>query len=81
MRQLALGVRLRAACGIRELLAGAERRDFVRPAGPSRDPLWLWGNRGCGKTHLLQAVCAAAGATAPGETPGNGGVLSVGSFG
>ena len=24
--------------------------------------LWLWGRRGTGKTHLLQAACAAAGA-------------------
>ncbi len=23
-------------------------------------PLWLWGSHGSGKTHLLQAVCAAA---------------------
>lgn len=22
--------------------------------------IWLWGRRGCGKSHLLQAVCAAA---------------------
>jgi DnaA family protein len=26
----------------------------------------LWGSRGCGKTHLLQAVCAAAGAAPAG---------------
>jgi DnaA family protein len=28
---------------------------------PSAVPLWLWGASGSGKTHLLQAVCAAAG--------------------
>lgn len=27
-------------------------------------PLWLWGASGTGKTHLLQAVCAAAGEAA-----------------
>jgi DnaA-homolog protein len=31
---------------------------------PSTAPLWLWGARGSGKTHLLQAVCAAAGEAA-----------------
>lgn len=32
--------------------------------GSSREPVWLWGNPGCGKTHLLQAACAAAGEAA-----------------
>ena len=27
-------------------------------------PIWLWGANGAGKTHLLQAVCAAAGESA-----------------
>ncbi len=31
---------------------------------PSAAPLWLWGAGGSGKTHLLQAVCAAAGEAA-----------------
>ena len=31
---------------------------------PGTAPLWLWGVRGTGKTHLLQAVCAAAGEAA-----------------
>ena len=31
---------------------------------PSTTPLWLWGAAGSGKTHLLQAVCAAAGESA-----------------
>lgn len=62
MRQLPLAVRLRdvavfetfepgpngAAVG---LLADPEK------AGPS---LWLWGPEGSGKTHLLQAACAAS---------------------
>ena len=31
---------------------------------PSTTPLWLWGAAGSGKTHLLQAVCAATGESA-----------------
>lgn len=31
---------------------------------PGTAPIWLWGARGSGKTHLLQAVCAAAGESA-----------------
>jgi len=31
---------------------------------PGAAPLWLWGSPGSGKTHLLQAVCAAAGEAA-----------------
>lgn len=31
---------------------------------PNAAPLWLWGTKGTGKTHLLQAVCAAAGEAA-----------------
>jgi DnaA family protein len=31
---------------------------------PGAAPLWLWGASGTGKTHLLQAVCAAAGEAA-----------------
>jgi DnaA family protein len=27
--------------------------------GPGADPIWIWGSAGCGKSHLLQAVCAA----------------------
>src|SRR5258705_549167 len=37
----------------------------LRP--PSIVPLWLWGGSGTGKTHLLQAVCAAAGEAAAAE--------------
>ena len=31
---------------------------------PGSAPMWLWGAHGTGKTHLLQAVCAAAGEAA-----------------
>jgi DnaA family protein len=29
-------------------------------AGAGRDPIWLWGEAGAGKTHLLQAACRRA---------------------
>jgi DnaA family protein len=32
--------------------------------GLGRDPVWIWGNPGSGKSHLLQAVCAARGDSA-----------------
>ena len=64
MRQLALGVRLRANAVFASFSPGLNAEILSALRGPSRDPVWLWGNRGCGKTHLLQAVCAAAGDTA-----------------
>jgi DnaA-homolog protein len=62
MRQLPLGVRLRDTARLDSfvpgrnaevvgLLSGAER--------PAPRVLWIWGRRGTGKTHLLQAACAA----------------------
>jgi DnaA-homolog protein len=61
MRQLALGVRLRAHAVFASFAAGPNAEILAALEGTSRDPLWLWGSRGCGKTHLLQAVCAATG--------------------
>jgi DnaA family protein len=61
MRQLALGVRLRANAVFASFSAGQNAEILSALKGPGCDPIWLWGNRGCGKTHLLQAVCAAAG--------------------
>jgi len=66
MRQLALGVRLRAAAVFASFSPGPNSEVIAALRGPSRDPVWLWGNRGCGKTHLLHAVCAEAGAAEPG---------------
>ncbi len=68
MRQLALGVRLRAAAVFASFSPGLNREVLAALRGPGREPVWLWGSRGSGKTHLLQAVCAEAGAAAPGET-------------
>ena len=61
MKQLALGVRLRAAANFASFAAGFNGELVAALQNPSAGPLWLWGSAGCGKTHLLQAVCAAAG--------------------
>jgi DnaA-homolog protein len=60
MKQLALGVRLRANAVFASFAPGMNAEVLAALRGSNRDPIWLWGNRGCGKTHLLQAVCAAA---------------------
>lgn len=65
MRQLTLGVRLKAQAVFASFAQGRNAEVISALAGPGLDPLWLWGNRGCGKTHLLQAVCAAAGEARP----------------
>jgi DnaA-homolog protein len=64
MKQLALGVRLRADAVFESFAPGVNAEVVCALQGPSSVPLWLWGASGCGKTHLLQAVCAAAGETA-----------------
>jgi DnaA family protein len=69
MRQLTLGVRLKAQAVFASFATGGNAEVLSALGGPGRDPLWLWGNHGCGKTHLLQAVCAAAGETRPGQLP------------
>ncbi|MEA3150849.1 MAG: DnaA- protein [Gammaproteobacteria bacterium] len=64
MKQLALGVRLRADAVFESFAPGVNAEVVCALQSPSSVPLWLWGASGCGKTHLLQAVCAAAGETA-----------------
>jgi DnaA-homolog protein len=68
VKQLALGVGLRADAVFESFAPGlnAELIAALRCTGAA--PLWLWGSEGSGKTHLLQAVCAAAG-TAAGYFP------------
>ncbi len=61
MKQLPLGVRPRASAVFASFAPGPNTELVAALEGPGRDPLWLWGNHGCGKTHLLQAVCAQAG--------------------
>jgi DnaA family protein len=63
VQQLPLGVRLADTARFDSYVAGTNRRVVELMSGtmPPR-MLWLWGRRGTGKTHLLQAACAAVGA-------------------
>ncbi len=67
MKQLALGVRLRADAVFESFWPGPNSEIVATLRAPSVVPLWLWGASGSGKTHLLQAVCAAAGEAVAGE--------------
>jgi DnaA family protein len=65
VRQLPLGVQLGVSLRFDTFAAGrnagaveALRRLAVDSAGA---PVWVYGPRGAGKSHLLQAACAAAG--------------------
>jgi DnaA family protein len=64
MRQLALGIRLRADAVFESFAPGFNAEVLAALKQPGTAPLWLWGGESSGKTHLLQAVCAAAGETA-----------------
>jgi DnaA family protein len=64
MKQLALGVRLRDGAVFDSFAPGANSEIVAALQAPATEPVWLWGERGSGKTHLLQAVCAAAAGTA-----------------
>jgi DnaA-homolog protein len=65
MRQLSLGVALQDRAVFASFFAGVnlEAIEHVRAlaAGTATGVAWLAGPAGCGKTHLLQAACAAAG--------------------
>jgi DnaA-homolog protein len=62
MKQLPLGVRLRAEAVFDSFAPGPNAEIVASLRSLSPAPLWLWGARASGKTHLLQAVCAAASA-------------------
>ena len=64
MKQLALGVRLRAEAVFESFAPGLNSEVIAALKLQDPQPLWLWGVRGSGKTHLLQAVCSSAGDTA-----------------
>jgi DnaA family protein len=64
VRQLPLGVRLRAAAVFESFSPGPNTEVVAALRAASAVPVWLWGSPGSGKTHLLQAVCAAAGEAA-----------------
>jgi len=64
VRQLALGVQLRADSVFESFAPGPNREIVAALQAAKPETLWLWGGHGVGKTHLLQAACAAAGRTA-----------------
>jgi DnaA-homolog protein len=66
VKQLALGIRLRADALFESFWPGVNGEIVAALQMPNTVPLWLWGTHGSGKTHLLQAVCAAAGTAASG---------------
>ncbi len=61
MRQLALAVQLRASAVYASFVPGANAELLAALRDANAGPLWLWGSPASGKTHLLQAACAAAG--------------------
>ncbi|HEY2274870.1 MAG TPA: DnaA regulatory inactivator Hda [Steroidobacteraceae bacterium] len=66
MRQLPLGVRLPDRARFESFLPGRNTEALAHAravaAGEVRGVTWLSGPGAAGKTHLLQAICAAAGA-------------------
>ncbi|MDP9090654.1 MAG: DnaA regulatory inactivator Hda [Pseudomonadota bacterium] len=64
MKQLALSMRPRADAVFESFVSGQNTEVLAALRGATAAPIWLWGVPGSGKTHLLQAVCAAAGETA-----------------
>jgi DnaA-homolog protein len=60
MRQLPLGVRVPAHAVFESFATGANSEILAVLRDSSATPVWIWGARGSGKTHLLQATCAAA---------------------
>ena len=65
MQQLPLRMSLRDAARFENFVPGANAEVCELLSAPARanSPrvLWLWGRAGTGKTHLLQAACAADG--------------------
>ncbi len=61
MRQLALEVRLRANAVFASFVPGDNAELVAALRDANAGPLWIWGAPASGKTHLLQAACAAAG--------------------
>ena len=62
--QLHLGITLRDDATLENFVAGENRQLLAELIGLASEsgaaPLYLWGPRGCGKSHLLQAACHAA---------------------
>ena len=62
--QLPLGIALRDDASLENFVAGENGQLMAHLAALAGNPgeavLYLWGIRGNGKSHLLQAVCQAA---------------------
>jgi DnaA family protein len=73
MRQLPLGIRLQDRAVFASFLPGPNRHALAHAralaSGTAGGAAWLSGAAGTGKTHLLQAACAAAGAGRAGYLP------------
>ncbi len=65
MRQLPLGVQLGVSLRFDTFAEGANGEAVAAlrrlADGTTRAPVWVYGPAGAGKSHLLQAACAAAG--------------------
>jgi DnaA family protein len=59
MRQLPLGVQLRTAAVFDNFYAGTNVEAVAALHSRSALPQWIWGASASGKSHLLQAACAA----------------------
>ena len=59
MKQLALGVTLRANALFANFYPGPNEEVLAALQSAGTDPIWVWGSAGSGKSHLLQALCAA----------------------
>ena len=64
MEQIPLRMRLRDTARLASFVVGDNAQAYAalqgsRPSAPL--VVWLWGRAGTGKSHLLQAACAAAG--------------------
>jgi DnaA family protein len=77
MRQLPLSIPLRAAATFDSYAPGPNTEALAALRGPGTAPLWLWGGPGSGKTHLLQAACAAAGAPGAAGAAGASGAAAA----
>jgi len=64
VKQLALVIKLRDEATFANFVIGANAEPIAAVRAGGAGSLWLWGAGGAGKTHLLQAACAAAGARA-----------------
>ncbi len=56
---MALGIRLRVGAVFETFSPGPNSELLAAVRSPNTQPLWIWGARASGKTHLLQAAAVA----------------------